>query len=270
MSELKLPAWVRQEEHYAPSADRDFFISRSLLRLMGVLFRIRKQAGQQTGSQGLAAGSLLFSLLLVVLVVSTQQSAFLLTVLALELVLLCFMPAELIRVILRNALAGLFFSGLLMLPAVFLGGSPAVVLIPFKTFLTVTCLSLLTGCLSWHTLTASLRVFHVPGMFIQILDLTLKYIVLLGEISLQMLYALKLRSVGRNPRKSKAFSAVLGVTFLKSREMSQEMYEAMVCRCFTGEYPQNGQASWQGKDGLLLLAALLLLAFYGYIEGWFL
>ncbi len=270
MSELKLPAWIRQEENYAPSADRDFFISRSLLRLMGVLFQIRKQADRQAGSRGLAAGSLFFALLLVVLIVSTQQSVFLLTVLALELVVLCVMPAGLIRSVLRNALAAFFFSGLLMLPAAFLSGAPAVVLIPCKTFLTVTCLSLLTGCLSWHAITASLRVVHVPGMFIQILDLTLKYIVLLGEISLQMLYALKLRSIGRNPRKSKAFSAVLGVTFLKSREMSQEMYEAMVCRCFTGEYPQNGQASRQRGDGLLFLAAVFLLVFYGYIEGWFL
>ena len=166
MAELNLPAWVRQEEDYRPSSDRDFFISRSLLRLMSILFSIRKQAALQTTYRGLAAGRLVFVFVVVLLVVNTRLGAFLLTVLAGELVLLCFLPAMTVRIILRNALAGMIFSALLLLPALFFSKAPAAVLIPMKTFLTVACLSLLTESVSWHTLTASLRVFHVPAIFI--------------------------------------------------------------------------------------------------------
>ena len=270
MAELKLPAWAGNEESYTPSSDRDFFISRSLLRLMGILFQIRRQAKINGRSRQGAAGRMLFVGMVVLLTVSARTSAFLLLVLAGELVRLCFLSGETIRIILRNALAAMFFSALVLLPSLFWGAAPAVVLIPMKTFLTVAALSILTETLPWHMLTASLRVFRVPHIFIQILDITLKYIVLLGEVSLQMLYALKLRSVGRNPAKSKAFSGVLGGTFLKSRELSEEMYAAMVCRCFTGEYPGLSRSFHSRQDALLAVGALLLLAFYLYCEGVFL
>lgn len=270
MSNISLPAWVQQEENYRPSADRDFFISRSLLRLMGVLFRIRRQVRNGQARTGTAAGRLLAAILVILLLVSARTAVFLLVVLAAELVLLCLLPAMTARVVLRNGLAGMFFSALVVLPALFLGPAPAVVLIPAKTFLTVGCLSMLTESLPWHTLTACLRYFHIPALFIQILDVTLKYIVLLGEISIQMLYALKLRSVGRNPSKRQAFSGVLGATFLRSREMSQDMYEAMLCRGFTGEYPVSSGTAWRLADLWLLPAVGALALFYFYAEGVFL
>ena len=78
--------------------------------------------------------------------------------------------------------------------------------------------------------------FHVPSIIVFIFDTTLRYIVLLGETAQQILYALKIRSIGKNNNKSKAFGGVMGVVFQKSRKMSEEMYQAMCCRCFTGAY----------------------------------
>jgi len=66
--------------------------------------------------------------------------------------------------------------------------------------------------------------------------ITLKYISILGEICVDILRAVSLRSVGKNPDKAKSFSGVLGITFLKSSEMAEEMYASMCCRGFTGEY----------------------------------
>ena len=42
-----------------------------------------------------------------------------------------------------------------------------------------------------------------------------------------------------NPDKARSFSGVLGITFLKSSEMAEEMYAAMCCRGFTGEYEKT-------------------------------
>ena len=264
MSELKLPDWVYKTETHQPSGGRDYFISRSLLRVLDVLLRLRAQSRRPAG---LRPGWLLFVLVLTVLVVSARTQVFLFTVLAGILVLLCLRPGEESLRIVRQALAAAFVSALLLLPSLWLGGGRALLLIPGKTFLTVSALGLLVEGTSWHALTASLRLFHVPPLFIQILDFTLKYIVVLGEIAGQMLWALKLRAVGEIRHKSRAVSGVLGATFLKSQQLSQDMYEAMLCRGFTGQYPSGRDRHWRGQDAGLVLAAILVVAFYLYVEG---
>ena len=62
-------------------------------------------------------------------------------------------------------------------------------------------------------------------------------------------------------------SGVLGATFLKSQQLSQDMYEAMLCRGFTGQYPSGRDRHWRGQDAGLVLAAILVVAFYLYVEG---
>ncbi len=267
MSELKLPDWVYEKEEYQPTGGRDYFISRSLLRVLSVLLRLRAQSRRRAGLQ---PGALLLTLTVIGLVVGSQTQAFLLTVLAGVLVLLCLRPGDEILRILRQALAAALFAALLLLPSLWLGGGRAVLLLPAKTFLTVAVLGLLVEGISWHALTGSLRLFHVPALFIQLLDLTLKYILLLGEIAGQMLWALKLRAVGELRQKERALSGVLGATFLKSQELSQDMYEAMLCRGFTGDYPPGAGGRWQGRDFLLGLAALAWMCFFCYVEGVFL
>ena len=61
MSELKLPDWVYKTETYQPSGGRDYFISRSLLRVLDVLLRLRAQSRRPAG---LRPGWLLFVLVL--------------------------------------------------------------------------------------------------------------------------------------------------------------------------------------------------------------
>ena len=84
-----------------------------------------------------------------------------------------------------------------------------------------------------------MRTFRLPSIFIFTLDITLKYISVLGEICAAILTSVRLRSVGKNPQKAKALSGVLGISFLKSGEMAEEMHAAMCCRGFTGEYKKK-------------------------------
>jgi len=97
-------------------------------------------------------------------------------------------------------------------------------------------------------------------MFILVLDITLKYITLLGDFALSMLYALRLRSVGKNDGKTASLSAVAGTMFLKSKEMAEEMYAAMECRGFTGTYRVTGRLRPCAAD-LALGAAVCALVF---------
>lgn len=254
--DLNLPEWAKQEEIYRPNRDRDYFISRSLLRVMSVLAAIRRQAQTTWDKDVPAVGALCFLLGWLLLSVAAHTMAFLICQLALEVVALCFLTGQASRRILSSAgLAGLF-SLMLMLPAFWWGNSGLVLLLPVKTFLTVTALGILQECLPWNQLTRALRFFHIPQPVIFLLDTTLRYVILLGEMAEDLLTALKLRSVGHNRKKHRAIGGVLGVLFLRSQEMSEVLYEAMVCRGFTGEYYPSPGKHFHWADVFLLLVFL--------------
>lgn len=256
---MELPGWAKQEELYAPSSDRDFFLSRSLLRVMRVVFRLQQQG--RRSREGAAAGSFFFLGVLIVLIVSTRSHYFLLLALAGEMVSLCLQAGDAICLLLQRAVTAMLAALLILMPSCLLNWSPAIWLIPVKTFLTVLAMGLVLDRFSWHALTSGLRAYHVPDIFIVIMDMALKYIALLGEVSLQMLWALKLRSVGHGRTAHQAFFGVLGMVFLRAYAMSMDMYQAMACRGFTGEYPSS-PSRWGKRDLMLVMAAGGLVAVY--------
>ena len=82
---------------------------------------------------------------------------------------------------------------------------------------------------------------------------------MLGEFSLNMLYALKLRSVGKNSKKYNSLSGIAGTMFIKSKEMAEEMYAAMECRGFTGEYAYKKVSSLSPADYIYIVMNLLII-----------
>ena len=101
---MKLPEWVQREETYNPGRDRDYFISRSLLRLVSVLKALRQQHGPSRWNVG-AGPALITTLVMILLIVLCRTTAFLWAVLAGELVLLAFHPGRQLRTTLAAALA---------------------------------------------------------------------------------------------------------------------------------------------------------------------
>lgn len=136
-----------------------------------------------------------------------------------------------------------------------------------KVFVSVTLIGILSAGTSWNKLTASLRSFHIPDIFIFTLDITLKYIAVLGEICMEILTSLRLRSVGQNRKKAQSFSGILGISFLKSREMAEEMYAAMCCRGFVGEYKTQKTSTFRKQDILSLLLMIGVTGIFIYFEG---
>ncbi|MBR0329852.1 MAG: hypothetical protein IIX05_09955, partial [Selenomonadaceae bacterium] len=86
---MQLPDWLKKEEQYIPGKDRDYFISRSFLRITGILARYEAAAPflpDRLCPSPMAA--MIFLLLLLLLVVTSSQPYFLYTVAALLLALL--------------------------------------------------------------------------------------------------------------------------------------------------------------------------------------
>ncbi len=72
--------------------------------------------------------------------------------------------------------------------------------------------------------------------------------------------------MGKNKKKQAAMSGVLAVTFLRSREMAEETYQAMVLRGFEGEYQKKKSKAFCKRDLfrllILILATVLFISLY--------
>ncbi len=232
---MKFPTWARHDEDYHPSRDRDAFLSRSLLRVMDILFSLRAQGRRTSRIPALGALLLLFAWILFIVLAQTTTLLFIAT--AVALAVLAVFSGRAIRRVLGGAFAAALFSLLLVLPAFFLSaGGWRALLLPWKSFLTMAGVMMLAESLMWHDVTRALARLHVPETVIFLLDTMLRSLYMLGVEAGRLLLALKLRSIGRNRQKSRAMGGVLGSLYLQAGRLSQATYEAMRCRGFTGTY----------------------------------
>jgi cobalt/nickel transport system permease protein len=262
-----MPEWLLKEENYTPPADRDFFINRSILSLLKVLSRIKAQGARTEGRYSVqAVFKVFFTFLLIVLLSLSRSLAFLAVAITYLLFVLSFLPAKEILKVLKICLLATAFSFIILLPAAFWGNYYSMIMIPVKVWATIMAVNLLSCSTRWDYITGALKRFHVPDLFIFVLDITIKYILLLGEFSVEMLYALKLRSVGQNKSKQTALSGIAGTMFLKSHEMAEDLHAAMECRGFTGEYHVSRAFRFRPADLLYILTNLGILFVYFYLS----
>ena len=256
---MAIPYWLLRDEAYTPRPDRDAFIHRTTRSLLRALGALRRRTGGGSARGGPDARIGLASTFLVVLLVSLSRSTlFLATAGTLFLVILCFQRAETIRDVLSASLpAGLFVLAV-ALPSAFWGNTAGVVRLVLKVLICVGRVRFFSAVTEWRQITRSLAVCRVPDLFILVLDTTLRSIALLGEVSLALLDALRLRSVGSNREKTAALSGIAGTVFLKARELTEDMQAAMECRGFTGSYRMAREPRPRVRDCLPLLVVALL------------
>jgi cobalt/nickel transport system permease protein len=262
-----MPEWLLKQENYVPLSDKDTFINKSILSLLQVLARIKSGDAVKTDKFRVGAAlKVAFTFLLILLLSLSRNFAFTTVVVVYLLVMLSMMQGEEIVKILKVSLAMALFTAIILLPSTFGGNSYSIVVLTAKVFATITAVNILSHSTRWQAITGAFKRFYLPDIFIFVLDITLKYIILLGEFSLQMLYALRLRSVGRNNGKYTALSGIAGTMFLRSKEMAEEMYTAMECRGFTGEYRVADKFTLTGADLIYILINLGLSAIFVYLE----
>ena len=251
-----LPDWVRQKENYTAEKDSDYFITKSLLGIVRMLRQLRFQS--KINMRYISAeGAAILTVIIVILCACSHTSAFLISIAAFLLIIISMLEGNIILRLFKHSFLITVISSIFLLPAFYYYQNPMILLIPVKTFLTIMSISLLTTCFNWHRILDVMNKFHFPSIVVFIFDTTLRYIVLLGETSQQILSSLKIRSIGRNKQKSMALAGVMGVLFQKSRKMSEEMYQAMCCRCFTGSYSNGYKERLTYFDYLLFLIGFL-------------
>lgn len=189
-----------------------------------------------TSQRPSAALRLLMALCCILLCALSRNAWFTTTVLAVELLRTALKPSESIAQILRPTAIAALFAAIFTIPAVFLGSPGSFGTIVMKVTESVLVLSLMNEEIPWKETTQALHFFHLPDVFIFVLDSTIRYLVILGRFSQQMLEAISLRRVGTKKWSNAGTGGILGTTFLKTRQYSQLTTEAMLCRGFTGNY----------------------------------
>ena len=83
----------------------------------------------------------------------------------------------------------------------------------------------------------SLRTLGIPALFIMLIEMTYRYLVMLLVLSLEMFEARKMRTVGDLSlhRQQAQVGSSISALFGKSMMMAEEMYQAMIARCYTGQ-----------------------------------
>ena len=194
------------------------------------------------------------------------------SVLAAELLHLSLLTSGQVGRVMKRLALPVVFSILITLPAVFLGSPGTCLTVSLKVAESVLILLLMNEDLTWKEITGAFGALHFPDLFVLVLDQTVRFLVLLGRYSDEILEAVTLRMVGSlqeriskgdtSGQKGQAgikqqeqspegrpgafsrlshharqhnFGGILGTTFLKARRMSVESFEAMECRGFDGK-----------------------------------
>lgn len=170
-----------------------------------------------------------------------------------------------------------FFTGMIILPALFIIPGPALVHLPLgltitqtgatsalflllrvSTSVSLTLLLVLTT--SWNGVLGALSVLKVPDVFILILGMTYRYIYLLLHTANDMFLSRKSRMVGRlnGAGDRRMIAAISGTLLSKSINMSSEVYLSMVSRGFRGTIVALKPFRMQRRDWLWLGIFLLI------------
>lgn len=264
---MAIPNWLQQNENYAPAPGRDRFIDKSIQGLLRVLRRCYAVDGAVRNGWGHPLLKLVDALLVCFVVITATIPQFLYVPLAWLCVRLALLSGRQSYLILKVAFTAAIINLIVLLPAYFWMGQTRAPLIAIKIFMTVTAMQLFSLTTDWNGVLRAFKWLRVPAGLVFILHITLKYIFVLGRVALSMMYALRLRSVGRGRNNGHSLGGVMGMLFLRSREQAQALYWGMVCRGFDGTYRavKAGKTKWSLWDGLIVVVDVFIL--YAFIVG---
>ncbi len=266
-SDTKLPAWLTRQERYDPPHDADGFIARSVLSLAGVLARLRMDDGKSGPLSPSPAAKLAIGFACILLTSLSSNFLFVLVMLALVLVRAIFLPASALRRLAGVTATSAALSLLVMLPAILLNQAHAPLLVGTKVLVTTAIALEVALTTPAHELMGALGFYRVPDVVILTLGLTLKNIVVLGTVALEMLEALRLRSVGKNSDKRSSIGGIGGMLFLKSRSAAETTAQAMQCRGFEGDYHTQARHALHQIDALWASGLVLLVLLFVYLQS---
>ena len=265
MTQPELPDWLRASERRAPPKDRGFFLRGCAKALAFVIRQSRREPERDERIHFAPPVKLALTVVATFLITTSQNFAFVATVgVALLVKVASLEPKKLLRAI-SAPLEAFVASILILAPALLWGQTRAFWIVPIKTLATTTALSLFAQSTNWNRFSCAFKSFGAPDALVFIFDLALKNAVAFGEICLDTIDAVSLRSVGRDRRKARTLGGIAGVAFLRAQDAAQEQFDAMTCRCFSGK-DSRFRAPLKAIDVFGFGLVAIMIAAYVYFE----
>lgn len=126
-------------------------------------------------------------------------------------------------------------------------------------------MNLLFYNIKWSEISKLFKLLKILDIFIWIMDIIIKYIVLLGEYFINLLYVLKFRLIGIMFNKYNFLIGIMGNLFIKFYKMSEEMFNVMECRGFIGEYIVKINFKFNKSDYIYCVINIMLIILFLYL-----
>jgi cobalt/nickel transport system permease protein len=132
--------------------------------------------------------------------------------------------------------------------------------IVFKAFSSVILLILLTSTEKFHNLLLGLRKLKMPKLLGIISALMYRYVFILSDEALRTTRARESRTPGKlRINKFRVYGNQSAMIFLRSLERSQVIYNSMLSRGFTGEFPVMQKSELTIKDIMVSACFILIM-----------
>ena len=266
MTENEIPSWLTVNEDYTPPKDKSGFITKSQKSVVAVMSKFKINSGVYKTKEANTSVRLFAVLLLIILTAVAKNYSFVLFMLGVTAVRVALLKADKIRSLFNVLIPAMIISVIILLPAVFMGHPKTLLTVLGKVAVSTTLIILFNLTAPFNSITSSLKSFHIPDVVIFTFDITIKYIFILSEICLEMLTALKIRSIGKNDNKKSSASGILGTVFIKAKQSGEETVKAMECRGFGGKYTVTRHEKLKARDFLYMLFVVCVVGIFVYFE----
>ncbi|WP_026886224.1 energy-coupling factor transporter transmembrane component T family protein [Clostridium beijerinckii] len=258
-----VPDWLSVKDDYIPKEEKNLYIQKSIFSIIKIISIIRQNKNQDKLVYSINPTLKVISTIIIIICISLSRSLIYLLILDIYAFINLFLMEERARKrIFLRSLTFPLVTLIALIPSMLYGNVYNSLLIFQKLIITILLMNLLSHSTKWSEISKSLKLLFIPDMFIWIMDITIKYIVLLGEYSINLLYALRLRSVGITKNKYTSLTGIMGNLFIKSYKMSEEMFQAMECRCFVGEYVTKANLNFKKVDYIYLFVNMFLISLF--------
>jgi cobalt/nickel transport system permease protein len=113
----------------------------------------------------------------------------------------------------------------------------------------------------WPGLMKALSALHMPKAFIAVLSMAYRYIFVLCEAALSMIQSRFLRTMGKVKAKEnrRFFGRGIAFLFLRTSALSDDIYDAMCCRGYTGKAVSLETLKLSGVDILFIINNIVII-----------
>lgn len=262
----EIPAWLTTKQEYIPPKDKASFLNSSQKATVKLLSSFNLNSTNYKTKEANTTCRLFGLLLMIVLTALSKNFGFVLFMIALSLVRIATLKAERIKALFKVLLPALLISALILIPSIFMGNPKTPATILGKILVCTSLVMVVNLTAPFNEITRSLKLFYVPNVIIFTFDLTIKYIVLLGQVCYDMLTAMKMRSIGRNNDKRTSMSGILGTVFIKAKNASEDTARAMECRGFDGKYVVTRNKKFTALDFIYVICIAAVIGVFVYLE----